>query len=177
MILKLFNNYQIMRKNTFGFWGSVLMMLFCFSFASCGSDDELSVETSMYVSLKTSYGTRLTGDVYVFPYASDYDPETFNNDGGFLGGVKATIKRGNGTIVDSYAYVPCTSGELGVWHHYDHEPSESWMRGCNPGTYYLIATRPGWGTMAWMSKIVTIKENNGNLVEFVFTITDGYQSE
>lgn len=156
---------------------SLMVAMFSIGIVSCGGDDNDSVDTTFYAVLKTPSGTRLNGCVYVFPNASDYNPETFN-----VGDVrgKATILRKDGTIVNSYAYVMCSTEELGVWHHYDREPSyDPWLHSCNPGTYYMMATRTGWLTnYAWMSKTVTIKANNGNLEEFIFTKTDGgYQQE
>jgi hypothetical protein len=144
---------------------------------SCGDDDKDSDSTTFYAVLKTPSGTRLNGCVYVFPNAADYDPETFN-EGEVRG--KATILRKDGTIVNSYSYDFCSTEELGVWHHYDREPSyDPWLHSCNPDTYYMIATRSGWSwNYAWLSKTVTIKANQVHLEEFVFTTTNGgYQQE
>ena len=161
------------------YWMSILFIAFVnVGFVSCGDDDNDSVETTFYAVLKTPSGTRLNGCVYVFPNASDYDPESFK-EGEVRG--KATISHKDGTIVNSYSYVMCSTEELGVWHHYDREPSyDPWLHSCNPGTYYMIATRTGWSwNYAWMSKTVTIKANQeGQLEEFVFTTTNGgYQHE
>ena len=167
-----------MKKFVLSWMTILLVAIVSVGFVSCGDDDNDSVETTFYVSLETSYGTRLNGCVYVFPNASDYDPETFKVGEGFLGNsVKATIMRRDGTLVNSYAYMMCSTEALGVWHHYDREPNDPWLHSCNPGTYYMIATRTGWGIFAWMSRIVTIKANNGNLEKFIFTTTDGYQHE
>jgi hypothetical protein len=164
------------------YWMTILLVgIVSVGFVSCGDDDNDSVETTFYVSLETSYGTQLNGCVYVFPNASDYDPETFKVGEGFLGNsVKATIMRRDGTLVNSYAYMMCSTEALGVWHHYDREPSyDPWLHSCNPDTYYMIATRSGWSwNYAWLSKTVTIKANQVHLEEFVFTTTNGgYQQE
>ena len=156
---------------------ATMVAMFSIGIVSCGDDDDDAVSTTFYAVLKTPSGTRLNGCVYVFPNAADYDPESFN-----IGEVrgKATILRKDGTLVNSYSYVYCFTDELGVWHHYDREPSyDPWLHSCNPGTYYMIATREGWSwNYAWMSKTVTIKANQGNLEEFVFTTTNGgYQQE
>ena len=161
------------------YWMTILLVaIVSVGFVSCGDDDNDSVNPTFYAVLKTPSGTRLNGYVYVFPNASDYDPETFK-EGEVRG--KATISRKDGTIVNSYSYVICTTEELGVWYHYDHEPDyDPWLHSCNPGTYYMIATRTGWSwNYAWMSKTVTIKANQeGQLEVFVFTTTDGgYQHE
>jgi hypothetical protein len=159
-------------------WMTILLVAIVnVGLVSCGDDDKDSDSTTFYAVLKTPSGTRLNGGVYVFPNASDYDPESFK-EGEVRG--KATISHKDGTIVNSYSYVMCSTEELGVWHHYDREPSyDPWLHSCNPGTYYMIATRTGWSwNYAWMSKTVTIKANQGNLEEFVFTtINGGYQHE
>ncbi len=167
-----------MKKFLLNWMTCLLVAIVSVGFVSCGDDDDDSVETTFYACLKTPYDSWLNGCVYVFPNASDYDPETFEVGEGFLGNsVKATVMRRDGTVVNSYAYMMCSSEELGVWHHYDREPNDPWLHSCNPGTYYMIATRTGWGTFAWMSKTVTIKANNMNLETFVFTTTNGYQYE
>ncbi len=156
---------------------SIMVAIFSVGVFSCGDDDKDSGSTTFYAVLETDNGTRLNGCVYVFPNAADYDPETFQ-EGEVRG--KATILRRDGTIVNSYSYVYCTTEELGVWHHYDREPSyDPWLHSCNPGTYYMIATRSGWSwNYAWMTKTVTIKANQANLEKFVFTTTNsGYQQE
>ena len=166
------------KSNLLRLLAATMVAMFSIGIVSCGDNDKESVETTFYASLETPYGTRLNGCVYVFPNASDYDPETFKIGEGSLGlSVKATISRKDGIIVNSYAYVMCSKEELGVWHHYDREPNDPWLHSCNPGIYYMIATRTGWGTFAWMSKTVTIKANNGNLEKFIFTTTNGYQQE
>lgn len=154
-----------------------MVAIFSIGVVSCGDDDKDSGSTTFYAVLETDNGTRLNGCVYVFPNAADYDPETFQ-EGEVRG--KATILRRDGTIVNSYSYVYCTTENLGVWHHYDREPSyDPWLHSCNPGTYYMIATRSGWSwNYAWMTKTVTIKATQLNLEKFVFTTTNsGYQQE
>ena len=154
----------------------MMVAMLSISLTSCGSDDDddLKVETSMYVSMKDGSGLSITGSAFVFPQASDYDPLSFKIEGGNLG-IRATINRQNGSTIRSITYIPCPKGKAGCWNHYDIEPSEDWITSCKPGTFYVVAAYPGFATLAWQSRTVTIKANNGNWQEFIFTQKSGYQ--
>lgn len=91
-------------------WMTILLVaIMNVGLVSYGDDDKDSDSTTFYAVLKTTYGTRLKWCVYVFPNATDYDPETFS-EGEVLG--KATILRKDVTIVNSYSYVFCSTDEL-----------------------------------------------------------------
>ena len=168
---------KVMCKMKSLMFAMITIAIIAVCFASCGDDDDyLKVETSMYVVLK--YGNEsVSGSVFVFPQADDYDPLTFKIEDGNLGnlGRKATINRQNGSTIHSIAYIPCPKGKYGCWEHYDIEPDIDWITSCTPGTFYVVAAYPGFATLAWQSRTVTIKANNGNAQEFVFTQNRGYQ--
>lgn len=159
---------------TFQMFAIIAIAIIVVCFTSCGDDDDnLKVETTMYVTLKDG-NKSVSGSVFVFPQADDYDPLTFKIEDGNLGR-KATINRKNGNTVHSIAYIPCPEGKYGCWEHYDIEPDIDWITSCKPGTYYVVAAYPGFATLAWQSRTVTIEANNGNAQEFIFTQQRGYQ--
>ena len=102
-------NIICMKKFLLNWMTILLVAIMNVGLVSYGDDDKDSDSTTFYAVLKTTYGTRLNGCVYVFPNATDYDPETFS-EGEVLG--KATILRKDVTIVNSYSYVFCSTDEL-----------------------------------------------------------------